>query len=297
MKVLIFGLGYSCLYFVRSGGLAAKVVGTTTRRENAALLSGEGIRTAFFDGVAFDDWLPGVIADCDAAIVSVPPETTGDPVFAAFAPALRAAPRLTRIVYLSTIGVYGDHGGAWIDEDTPPRAVSSRSRGRLAAESAWRRLGEESGKAAHLLRLAGIYGPRRNALVALAEGKARRIVKPGQAFNRIHVEDIARTISACLASELPGGIWNVADDEPTPGADVVEYAARLLKVPPPPEIAFEAADLSAMARSFYGESRRASNRRLKQDLGVRLAFPSYREGLRSLHAAGEGATIPLGANP
>lgn len=291
MNLLVFGLGYSCLYFVRTRGLSAKVVGTTTRRDNAELLSKEGIRTAVFDGTNFDAWLPATIAECDAVIASIPPDAAGDPVLRTFARALHAAHEATPLIYLSTIGVYGDHAGDWVDEDTPPRPASARSRERLEAENAWRRLGDESRKAVHILRLAGIYGPGRNALVTVAEGTARRIIKPGQIFNRVHVEDIARTLSACLASRLTGGVWNVADDEPAPGPQVIECAARLLGRAPPPEVPFENADLSAMARSFYGESKRASNRRLKRQLGVTLAFPTYREGLKALHASGEREAI------
>ena len=291
MNLLVFGLGYSCLYFVRTRGLADSVAGTSTRRDTADLLSTEGIRTAVFDGTDFDGWLPAAIAECDAVISSIPPDGAGDPVLRSFAPALRAANQATPLLYLSTIGVYGDHAGGWVNEDTPPRPVSARSRERLEAENAWLRFGDGAGKAVHILRLAGIYGPGRNALVAAADGTARRILKPGQVFNRIHVEDIARTLSACLSSQRPGEVWNVADDEPAPGPEVIEYAARLLGKSPPPAIAFENADLSAMARSFYGESKRASNRRLKQKLGVTLAFPTYREGLQALHASGEGEAV------
>lgn len=288
MKLLVFGLGYSCLYFVRTRGFASTVVGTTTGRETAARLAGQGIRTVQFHGTDFDPWLATAIRDVDAVIASAPPDVAGDPVLRVFAAYLRASNRLARVVYLSTIGVYGDHAGGWVDEDTPPRPVSARSRERLSAESAWRRFGEETGKSVHILRLAGIYGPSRNALVSVAQGSARRIIRSGQVFNRVHVEDIARALSASLATSIPAGVWNVADDEPASGSEVIEYAAHLLRKAPPPAIAFEDADLTEMAKSFYGESKRVSNRRLKQRLGVAFAFPSYREGLEALHAAGEG---------
>jgi nucleoside-diphosphate-sugar epimerase len=191
--------------------------------------------------------------------------------------------RARAIVYLSTIGVYGDSGGAWVDEESPPKPRSPRSAARLAAEEAWRRFGAESGKAIAVLRLAGIYGPGRNALVTLADGTARRIVKPGQVFNRIHVTDIAQAIDTCFAQRA-AGVFNLADDAPAPPQDVIAFAAELLGKAPPPEIPFDdaRAALSAMAQSFYAENRRVRNTKLKTALGVRLAYPTYREGLRAL---------------
>jgi len=288
MRLVIFGLGYTCAHYVRSRKLAASVTGTTRRSENAVHLRHEGMRTLLFDESRFDEQIAPAIAACDAIIVSAPPGEAGDPVLRRFSDGLRAAERLGRIIYLSTIGVYGDHSGGWVDETTPPRAEMARSRTRLHAEADWLRLGEETGKRVHILRLAGIYGPARNALTGVAEGAAKRIVKPGQIFNRIHVEDIARAIDACLSTPTDSGVWNVSDDLPCPGPEVIEYAASLLGLPAPPEVAFEAADLSPMARSFYGESRRVSNHRLRSELGVELAYPTYREGLRALFQQGEG---------
>ncbi len=149
-------------------------------------------------------------------------------------------------------------------------------------------IGKDADKATHILRLAGIYGPERNALANLAAGKAKRIVKPDQVFNRIHVEDVALTIASALMQEGKGQIWNVSDDEPAPPQDVVTYAAELMGITPPPEQDVDEADLTPLARSFYAENKRASNRKLKEELGVSLAFPTYREGLRALWEAGEG---------
>ena len=193
------------------------------------------------------------------------------------------AQRLCSIVYLSTIGVYGDRGGAWVDEATPPQPGAVRSRERLAAEQAWLDFGARQGIAVAVLRLAGIYGPGQNALVQIASGKARRIVKPGQVFNRIHVGDIAQAIDAALALRAPG-IFNVADDAPTPPADPIAFAAQLMGVEPPPEIPFEqaATTMSPMALSFWQECRRVKNDKLKRELGVSLRYPTYREGLRAL---------------
>jgi nucleoside-diphosphate-sugar epimerase len=196
------------------------------------------------------------------------------------------ARRLRGIVYLSTIGVYGDRGGAWVDETTPPQPGAARSRERLAAEQAWLDFGARHGIAVAILRLAGIYGPGQNALVQIASGKGRRVVKPGQVFNRIHVGDIAQAIDAAL-SRRASGVFNVADDAPTPPADPIVFAAQLMGVELPPEIPFEqaAATMSPMGLSFWQECRRVNNDKLKRELGVSLRYPTYREGLRALFAA------------
>jgi nucleoside-diphosphate-sugar epimerase len=187
---------------------------------------------------------------------------------------------------LSTIGVYGDHAGGWVDESTPPKADLDRTRMRVAAEQAWT---DTTGGDAAILRLAGIYGPGRNALVTLRAGTARRIIKPGQVFNRIHVDDIASAIMAAI-HHPSGGTWNVCDDEPAPPQDVIAYAAKLMNVAPPPEEPFETAEMSAMARSFYASSARISNAKMKRELGVTLAYPTYRHALDALWQAGEGGS-------
>jgi nucleoside-diphosphate-sugar epimerase len=213
--------------------------------------------------------------------MSIPPAADGDPVLLRCRGALaEAKPRA--LVYLSTVGVYGDHGGAWVDETSPCRPITPRRR--LAVEDDWRRFSERSGVPVAILRLAGIYGPGRSPFERLREGSAQRVAKPGQIFNRIHVEDVAATIEAAFARRATG-VFNGADDEPAPPQDVVAHAAALLGMPPPQEVAFEAADLSPMARSFYGENKRVRNTRIKRALGVRLAYPSYREGLAAILAA------------
>ncbi len=224
--------------------------------------------------------------EADALLVSAGPDAQGDPVLRRLEAEIAAAPRLKKIVYLSTIGVYGDHGGAWIDESAETRPTNERSRVRLVVEAQWRALGERTGKAVSVLRLSGIYGPGRNVLVKLREGTAKRLVKPGQVFNRIHVEDIARAIDACLLGEAPPGIYNVTDDEPAPPQDVVLYGAILLGMAPPPEQDFVAAALTPMARSFYGENKRVSNMRMKRDLGVELAYPDLSRGDRGAGCRG-----------
>ena len=217
-------------------------------------------------------------------LVSVPPDAGGDPAIVHHARDIEASPSIQWIGYLSTIGVYGDHGGAWIDETTPATPTHDRSRWRLAAEEAWRALGARSGKRCQVFRLPGIYGPGRSAIERVREGSARRIVKPGQVFNRIHVDDIAGALSAAMAGRGAHDVYNVTDDEPAPPQDVIAYAAALLHMPPPPEIAFEDAKLSPMVISFYAENKRVGNARLRDELGVKLKFPSYREGLQAILA-------------
>ena len=286
MRMFAFGLGYSARRIVR--GPAIEASGTVRSAEAAEALRREGVEAFVFDGVHGDSGLAKVLAQAQAILISVPPEPSGDPVHRAFAREIALASDLRRILYLSTIGVYGDWGGAWVDEASETRTRTPRGRWRLAAEAQWRALGAARGIPVDLLRLAGIYGPGRNALLKLREGDARRIVKPGQLFNRVHVDDIAQVSSLALTRGLKGQIWNVADDEPTPPQDVVAYAAALLGLPPPPEEPFEEGRLSPMAQEFYADNKRVSIAKAKADLRFAPAYPTYREGLKSLAEAGEG---------
>jgi nucleoside-diphosphate-sugar epimerase len=288
MNLVIFGLGYSARHFIEARADRHVATTTVTTREKARALTRPGLDVRVFSPDERDSEIDTAIADADAALVSIGPDENGDPALRAFGEAIARAPRLGTVVYLSTIGVYGDHAGAWIDETTPCAPTNERSRQRLRVENEWLALGARAGKAVHILRLAGIYGPGQNALVNLRNGTARRIVKSGQVFNRIHVADIGAAIDACLTYKGAGRVWNVCDDEPAPAEDVVTYAASLLGVEPPPPIDFATANLSPMARSFYSECKRASNRAMKQDLGVALAYPTYREAMRALLAAGDG---------
>ncbi len=290
MNLFVFGLGYSPLAFLtRHASHFDKISGTVRQVEKAERLARERqIETIVFDGSAVSPELVRALAQADVILVSVPPGERGDPALKIFARDAMATPALRRIVYLSTIGVYGDHGGAWIDEDTPARPAAGRSDARFAAEEGWSALARERHVEIDILRLAGIYGPGRNSLAALKTGTAKRIVKPGQVFNRIHVEDIADAIMACIAGAKAGAIYNVTDDEPAPPQDVVTFAADLLGVAPPPEQDFASAELTPMARSFYAENKRVSNARIKRELGFAFNHPTYRAGLRALLAMGEG---------
>jgi nucleoside-diphosphate-sugar epimerase len=279
MSVLLcFGLGYCAQHFVAEfGHQLERVIGTARNPE-------KGLQ---FDGRTASKALLAAVEDADLLLHSIPPGEAGDPVLAVCSEALRGGRRLASIVYLSSVGVYGDHGGAWVDETTAPRPEPGRTESRRAAEIAWSQFGAETGVPVAILRLAGIYGPGRNALENVRGGRARRIVKPGQIFNRIHVGDIAQAIAAAFARRADG-VFNVADDEPAPPQDVIAFAAHLLGVAPPPEISFAEveATMSPMARSFYGANRRVRNNKLKHELGVSLRYPDYRTGLRGLQAAG-----------
>jgi nucleoside-diphosphate-sugar epimerase len=282
MKLFIAGLGYTASRLIATHGHAfAGISGTVRSADKRAQLAGLDID--LFDGSAASPDTRAKAASADVVLISVPPSPSGDAVLEHLATAI-ADGAARRVIYLSTVGVYGDHGGAWIDEDTIPEPELDRTVSRLAVERRWREL---LGDRLAVLRLAGIYGPGRNALVELRRGRSRRIVKPGQVFNRIHADDIARAMMAAIAHER-GGTWNICDDEPAPPQDVIAYAATLMDVPPPPEQPFETTELSPMARSFYASNRRIRNIRMKNELGVALAYPTYRAGLDALWQAGDG---------
>ncbi|MFQ5625587.1 MAG: SDR family oxidoreductase [Methyloligellaceae bacterium] len=284
-RLVCFGLGYSARVFAgRMRDKGWRVLGTTRSGERADALRAQGFEMCLFTGEAPSKEVQEALKQSTHVLVSIVPGHAGDPVLAQHANDLADAQRLEWIGYLSTVGVYGDHGGAWVDEDTPLKPSSERSVARAGAEREWLEFGAQADKAVHLFRLAGIYGLGRGPLENLRRGRARRIVKPGQMFNRIHVEDISLVLEASIARPRAGAIYNVTDDEPAPPQDVVAYAAELLGVEVPGEVAFEDADLSPVGRSFYGENKRVSNARIKQELGVKLSYPSYREGMRALAA-------------
>jgi len=283
-NLLVLGFGYSAAAFARLVAGEATVTGTVRSAEKAATLPREVVPLVF-DGTAPHSSIADAIARATDILVSVPPGHGGDAVLSHHAADIAGAPDLAWIGYLSSIGVYGNYGGAWVSERTTPHPPEGRAAARLDAERAWEKLA--AGRAVPLarLRIAGIYGPGRNALVQVADGTARRIVKPGQVFNRIHVDDIAAAAAAAFRSRA-GGIFNLSDDEPTPGPEPIDYAARLMGVTPPPPVDFETADLSPMARSFYDGNRRVVNRKIKEELGVILRYPTYRHGLDALWREG-----------
>jgi dTDP-4-dehydrorhamnose reductase len=289
-RLFVFGLGDSARRLAgRAGTRDYHVGGTVRTADKARTFTAQGHEAMCFERTTPLSDPASLFAGVTHLLSSIPPDPDGDPALAAHGADLQHHARhLQWIGYLSTTGVYGDHGGAWVDEDTPPAPASERAQRRLLAEQQWQALGRRLGVPVHIFRLPGIYGPGRSALDQVRAGNARRIVKPGQVFSRIHVDDIATTVLASM--ERPGGtqIYNVADDEPAPQAEVVAYACMLLGVAPPPLVDYAEieSDLSPMARSFHAESRRVRNGRIKQELGVRLAYPSYREGLRAILAGG-----------
>jgi nucleoside-diphosphate-sugar epimerase len=286
VTLVVIGLGYSATRIVAEvGGRFDRIIVTVRDPARAATLATDKVEALAFDGTAAVPRLAAALRSADALLISAPPLASGeDPLLACHRQDLDAAQHLRWVGYLSTVGVYGDAGGGWVDETSPCRPVSPRSAMRLKAEEAWTAFGAERGMPVVLMRLSGIYGPGQNALVQLKAGTAKRLIKPGQVFNRIHVDDIAGAVAASLDRPDISGPLNVTDSEPSPPEDVIAFAAELLGVAPPPEQAWEdaAASLSPMARSFWGESKRVSNRRLVEDLGYRLRHPDYRAGLKAL---------------
>ncbi|HVY19291.1 MAG TPA: NAD(P)-dependent oxidoreductase [Bauldia sp.] len=260
-RIFVFGMGYTARAFARALGEGGIIAGVTR---------------ANFDTAD--------IGDATHLLISVPPGDA-DPVLARYRAAILTAPALQWIGYLSSVGVYGNYGGAWVTERTTPHPKSPRAVARLRTEREWGGLALQRGVPLAVFRIAGIYGPGRNTFVNLSEGKAHRVVKPGQVFNRIHVHDIATVLAAAVAGNA-AGIFNLADDEPAPPQDVVTHAAAMMGVVPPPQVQFADADLSPMARSFYEDNKRVLNRRIKDELGVELRYPTYREGLTALWREG-----------
>ncbi|CAN5703159.1 SDR family oxidoreductase [soil metagenome] len=286
--LVTLGHGYCARALAARLGPGWRAIGSTRREDRLARLRAERVAPVLWDDRAAVEEAIGVASHL---LVSAPPDVAGDPLLARHRGALGAAERLRWIGYLSTTGVYGDRGGAWVDEAADLAPVNQRSQWRAEAEMAWLRFGVETGLPVMVFRLAGIYGPGRSAFERLRAGRAQRVIKEGQVFSRIHVEDIAAVLEASIARPRAGRIYNVADDEPAPPEDVIEHAARLIGMAVPPGIPYRQAELSPMARSFYAESKRVANRRITQELGVRLRHPDYRAGLAAILAA-EGAAGP-----
>lgn len=283
LNLLVFGAGFSglaAIEAVRRRTPRATIAGTTRDPQKAAHLKSRGIATHVFEGTP-GPALGAAILGATHILVSAAPGEGGDPMLDAASGFIEEAKNLEWIGYYSTIGVYGDAGGNWIDEDFPTQVLNPRIGWRVEAEAQWSALATELGIPLAIMRLAGIYGPGRSAFDKLRAGTARRIVKPGQVFNRIHNEDIG-AITALAAERRLSGIFNLADDEPAPPQDVIVHAANLLGIDPPPEIAFKTADLSPMARSFYAGNRRIDNARIKAALGYAMGHPTYREGLAAI---------------
>ena len=290
VRLFVFGLGYAGAAFARAMKGHVQWIGGTTRSADAAkAFAAEGFRPFVFDGKAPGAGVAEAVRLATHVVVAVPPGDV-DPVLDRHRMSLAAA-ELRHLVYLSTVGVYGNYGGAWVSEATTPHPAPGRSTARLAAETAWTAFAAERDLPLAIFRIAGIYGPGRNALQSLADGSAHRVVKPGQVFNRIHVDDLTAALAAALHRDA-AGLFNVSDDEPAPPQDVVAFAAELMGVKPPPEVPLRLAVLSPMARSFYAECKRVRNARLREQLGVTLRYPTYREGLTALWKTGQWRALP-----
>ncbi len=282
-KLFCFGYGYTCDYLAH--GLMAdkaqawEIGGTTRDLEKRAFLRSVGIKAHLFD---YEHPLgdPYFILDGTThLLISTPPDDMGDPTFAMHAADLMRIPTLEWVGYLSTTGVYGDRAGGIVDETSEVRPNSKRGSRRLQAEEQWTSLLMESGFPLHIFRLAGIYGPGRSALDSVRAGVARRINKPGQVFNRIHVEDIVQVLLASMAKPNPGAAYNLSDDDPVPSHEVILYACQKLGITPPPLIPYNEADMAPITRSFYSDNKRVANNKIKAELGVSLKYPSFREGI------------------
>jgi nucleoside-diphosphate-sugar epimerase len=291
--LVCLGFGYSAQHYAALYGKRFdRITGTTRSEDKASKLQSQRfgdnpVKVLVFDGAAASPAVAAAIADAAVLLVSIAPDRDTDPALGHLRDAIAAAPRLKSIVYLSTIAVYGNHDGRWIDETTPLTPALTRAASRIDAEQAWQALGDAHDVPVAVIRIAGIYGPGVNALEAVKAGRARRIIKAGQVFNRIHVADLAQVIDKAVDMALTrraGGVFNAADDKPTAPGDPILFAASLLGVAPPAEIAFEEAKktMTPFAVSFYGESKRVRNGRIKSVLGVSLRYPTYREGLRAL---------------
>ncbi len=278
-RLFCFGLGYSALELAQRLHLRGWEIAGTCRSETAAApLRAQGFEISLFDRAQPPAAPDALLERTSHILSSVPPDDAGDPVLEGWGASLARLGGVEWAGYLSTTGVYGDRAGGWVDEASPLEPTGERGRRRVEAERGWLALGLP----VHLFRLAGIYGPGRSALDTVRSGRARRIVKPGQVFSRIHVADIATVLEASIARPNPGAAYNLCDDNPAPPDEVIAHAAELLGVPAPPDIPFDSAELSEMARSFYADNKRVSNERIKRELGVTLTYPDYRAGLKAL---------------
>ena len=284
--LLVFGYGYTARVIsqkLHSEGW--RVIGTTRSVDTAAVMEADGIEPLLWPG----DDVADALSAASHILLSAAPSESGDPVLAALEGEIRQrADQYKWVGYLSTTAVYGNRDGGWVDETSTLAPATKRGKLRAEAEQAWLDLGLESGAPVHIFRLAGIYGPGRGPFAKVRAGTARQIIKKGQVFSRTHVEDIAQVLRASIAAPNAGAIYNVCDNDPAPPQDVIAEAARLLNLPLPEAVDFETAEMTPMARSFYGESKKVSNQRILEELGITLKYPDYRSGLNALLAAESG---------
>ncbi|MBT4897476.1 MAG: SDR family oxidoreductase [Nitrospina sp.] len=280
-RLFCFGLGFSSLALAESLLPKGWHVSGTCRgsdRQDAIKVN----NTFLFDGSCATPEISKAISSATHLLITIPPQLSGDVVLENCSEEISKASHLQWIGYISSTGVYGDAQGEWVDESSPLRGSTDLNRRRVEAESAWLKLGQDHGLPVMIFRCVCIYGPGRNLLVSVQQGRARRIDKPGLVFSRIHAEDLVQTLTASMKKPQPGEIYNVSDDCPCPPAEAVKYAFDLLGVEPPPLIPYEKADLSPTAKGFYNTNKRISNKKIKEELGVKLCYPDYRSGLKAL---------------
>ncbi len=280
-RLFCFGLGFSAQALAKRLVPQGWDVSGTVRGEQDEIKA-ESISVCPFDGSHPTAEISEAISRATHLLITIPPQPSGDVVLENFGKEISKARHLQWIGYISSTGVYGDAKGEWVDESSPLLASTDRNLRRIEVESAWLKVGQDQGPPVMIFRCVGIYGPGRNLLVSVRQGRARRIDKPGLVFSRIHSEDLAQTLEASMKKPRSGEIYNVSDDCPSPPAEAVEYACSLLDVEPPPLVPYEKADLSPTARGFYITNKRISNKKIKQELGVKLQYPDYRLGLSAL---------------
>lgn len=280
--VLFFGYGYCARELARSlRSEGWDLSGTCRGNEKRQAMESDGLRSWIFDR---DHPLPAAaLAGVTHVVASIPPDAQGDLVAQVHGDDLANLDGLIWAALLSTTGVYGDRGGAWVTEDSTLQPSNERSRQRVSAENEWMDLRSRHRVPTHIFRIAGIYGPGRNPLDLVRSGRASRIVKSGLTLGRIHVADIAGALRASMTAPRPGNIYNLTDDEPVAPQDITTYACKLLGVAPPPEVSYDTADMPTIMREFYSDNKRVSNERIKNELGYELQYPNYRTGLEALH--------------
>lgn len=283
-RLFIFGMGYCARALARIlKEDSCEIAGTCREPEQREALRRAGYAVHLFQDGSSENEVRQGLARAENVLITIPPLATGgDLVWEAFQDDILHHPRLRWLGYLSTTGVYGNHDGDWVDEDSELKPIAEHHRRRWQAETRWREAFQSHGVPVHVFRLAGVYGPGRNPLEKVIAGQAKRIEKPGLVFGRVHVEDVAEVLKASMARPHPGTVYNVCDDLPAPPAEVTEFACGLLHRPLPPLVPFEQSHLSEMGRSFYLNNRRVSNRRIKEKLKVKLHYPNYKDGLRAL---------------
>ncbi|MBC8283911.1 MAG: SDR family oxidoreductase [Nitrospinae bacterium] len=283
-NLFCFGLGFSAQALAERLLLKNWSV-TGTCRATDKNISSVKLPTLPFDGTIASEEIEIALSNATHLLVSIPPQPSGDVVLKSFGSQIENNKNLKWIGYISSTGVYGDTHGEWVNESSPLLPATKINVQRVEAEQAWLNMARQKGCPVMVFRCVGIYGPGRNLLISAQQGRARRIEKPGLVFSRIHVEDLAQTLEASIQKPELGEIYNVCDDEPASPSEAVEYAFKLLNIPPPPLIPFESAELSEIARGFYKTCKRVSNSKIKKELGVKLKYPNYRSGLDAIFKA------------